>query len=192
MMKLLGLSGAHKMNGNTDQLVERVLSLCSVAGIDTEFISLADLDVRYCTDCGACRESVTCSIEDDVTHVLEKMREVDVIVVGSPTYFGCVSGKLKAFFDRTLPLRRNGFLLEGKYGGALAVGGSRNGGQEYALRDIHAWMMIHCMNVFSDKGNSHFGGICAGRNPGDALLDEGGLKTVDGLAERIIGLSKDG
>ena len=62
--------------------------------------------------------------------ILEKMIKAHGLIIGSPTYFASISGKLKALFDRTLPLRRDNFKLKGKVGGAIAVGGSRNGGQE--------------------------------------------------------------
>ena len=185
-MRVLGLSGAHRLGGNTDQLVERVLSLCGKAGFETDFVTLADKDVGYCTVCNHCQEEFACSISDDVFGILVKMAAADAIIVGSPTYFASVSGRLKAFFDRTIPLRRNGFKLAGKIGGAVTVGGSRNGGQEHAISDMHDWMLLQELIVVSDKRTAHFGGITVGRSLGGALEDEEGLKTVDNLAEKII------
>jgi multimeric flavodoxin WrbA len=118
--------------------------------------------------------------------VLQKMSDADAIIVGSPTYFGCVSGRLKALFDRTLPLRRQGNMLKDKVGAAIAVGGSRNGGQEHVIQQIHAWMLIQEMTVVGDKKTAHFGGIAVGRNPGDALKDEVGVETVVNTALKVV------
>lgn len=185
-MKVLGLSGGHRRGGNTDSLVGRALNVCKNAGFETEFVSLSGLDVNFCTDCGTCRKGFACSIKDDVFPVIERMRDADAIIVGTPTYFASVSGRLKTFLDRTIPLRRNGMMLSGKIGGAIAVGGSRNGGQEKAVDEILDWMLLQEMLVVSDKKTAHFGGICVGRNAGDALQDGTGLETVENLAKKII------
>ncbi len=183
-MKILGISGSHRA-GNTDDLVKRVLENCEKGGHETTFVSLAAKDIGYCSDCGHCKDDDSCVIDDDLNAILSAMQAADAIVVGSPVYFGGVTAKLKSVFDRTLPLRRQDCMLSGKIGGALAVGGSRNGGQELTIGNIHAWMLINGMVVVGDAGNPHFGGAAVGRNPGDALEDETGLSTVDGLAESI-------
>ncbi|MFC2154117.1 flavodoxin family protein [Candidatus Altiarchaeota archaeon] len=184
-MKILGISGSHR-KGNTDYLVKRALEKCKEAGVDTTYISLADKEIGFCMDCGFCKKEDRCTIDDDLNPILEDMKKADAIIIGSPVYFGQVSGKLKAVMDRTLPLRRQNLKLRGKFGGAITVGGSRNGGQEIVLQQIHAWMLIHEMIVVSDKSTAHFGGAVWGRNPGDAEKDEVGLKTVDNLAGKIV------
>lgn len=185
-MRVLGISGGHRKGGNTDGLVARALSVCESEGCDVEFITLSEKNIDYCTVCDACRKSFTCTVEDDVFPILEKMRGADALIIGTPTYFASVSGKLKAFMDRTLPLRRNQMMLASKIGGAIAVGGSRNGGQEKAVAEIMDWMFLHEMIVVSDKQTAHFGGIAVGRNPGDALGDVVGVETVENLAKKIV------
>ncbi|MBM3309433.1 MAG: flavodoxin family protein [Candidatus Altiarchaeales archaeon] len=184
-MKVLGIGGSHR-RGNTEDLVKKALETCRQNRLETEYISLAGLRIEYCTDCGACRKAFTCSQKDDVMAVLQKMSDADAIIVGSPTYFGCVSGRLKALFDRTLPLRRQGNMLKDKVGAAIAVGGSRNGGQEHVVQQIHAWMLIQEMTVVGDKKTAHFGGIAVGRNPGDALQDIVGVETVVNTALKVV------
>ena len=85
-----------------------------------------------------------------MNRIYEILESADGLIVSSPVYFGTLSGQLKMLFDRTLLLRRNGFLLKDKIGAALAVGASRNGGQEYTIWSIHAWMHIHGMIVVGD------------------------------------------
>lgn len=162
-MKVLGISGSLRREGNTSILVKKALDSCkeeSKAG----YLSLADYEIKFCNDCGSCVEenNYQCPLADDVSKILPKMVEADGIIIGSPVYFSSVSGKLKALLDRTLPLRRNNFQLKGKVGGAIAVGGSRNGGQEFTAREIQNWMLLQEMVVVSDKETSHFGGIGVG------------------------------
>ena len=184
-MKVVGLNGSHRRDGNTAYMVSKALEVCESEGFDAEQIDLFDKDIRFCTVCDACKGKYACTLDDDAMDILDRLVKADAIIVGSPTYFGGVSGRLKALFDRTFPLRRNGMMLSRKVGAALAVGGSRNGGQEHVIQQIHAWMLIHEMTVVGDKGTAHFGGICAARNPGDVKDDEDGMKTVLNTARRV-------
>jgi multimeric flavodoxin WrbA len=76
-------------------------------------------------------------------------------------------------------------MLKDKIGAAIAVGGSRNGGQEQVVEQIHSWMLIQEMTIVGDKKTAHFGGIAVARNLGDALKDEPGVETVVNTALKI-------
>lgn len=186
-MKILGISGSPRKEGNTSVLVKRALEICNEKGAETEFISLADKKILYCDYCDFCipKNNFQCPKKDDVPEILESMKSADSIIIGSPTYFSSVSGKLKSLFDRTLPLRRNGFQLSGRVGGAISVGGSRNGGQEFVIREIQNWMLLQEMVVVADKKTAHFGGIAVGRKLGEVLNDNTGIETVENLAANV-------
>ena len=111
-----------------------------------------------------------------------KLAQADAIIVSSPVYFGTISSQIKALFDRTLPLRRNNFQLKDKIGAAIAIGRSRNGGQEYTIQAIHAWMHIHGMIVVGD--NNHFGGAIMA----PFKEDEIGKQTVDDTIDKVCDL----
>jgi multimeric flavodoxin WrbA len=184
-MKVVGLNGSHRRNGNTDYMLKKALEVCSAKGLEVEQIDLVDKRIGYCSVCDACKGGYTCPLEDDVMEILDRLVEGDAIIVASPTYFGGVSGRLRALFDRTLPLRRNGMKLAGKVGAALTVGGSRNGGQELVIQQIHAWMLIHEITVVGDRRTAHFGGITVAHKPGGVKEDEEGMKTVVNTAENV-------
>lgn len=171
-MKITGISGSPNAGGNNEKAIELVLGIAEDRGYETEKILLSKLKVSPCTDCGVCRTAKECPIGDDMEGIYEQLETSDAFIVTSPVYFGSVSAQLKALFDRSILLRRNGFLLKGKVGGAIAIGGSRNGGQEFTVQAIHSWMHIHGMLVVGDRG--HFGGIAL--KPVDS--DEVGLKTI--------------
>ncbi|MEA1925284.1 MAG: flavodoxin family protein [Candidatus Altiarchaeota archaeon] len=184
-MRVVGVSGSPRRGGNTDTLVRRALDLCEKKGAGVEFIPLSGKKIEYCEGCFSCKRN-GCIKEDDVRSILDSMEKADALIIGSPTYFSSVSGKLKSLFDRSLPLRSRDYRLRNKIGGAIAVGGSRNGGQEFTIRDIHNWMLLQEMIVVADRETAHFGGICVGRDPADVLKDQAGLRTVDNLALRVL------
>ena len=154
-------------------------------GIETETITLWDKDIRSCTVCDICKEKYACPQDDDVMGIYEKLLDPEGIIMASPTYYAMVSGKMKNLMDRSLPQRRNGMKLAGKVGGAIAVGASRNGGQELVCQQIVIWMHLHEMVTVSDKETAHFGGIGwvpHGTNPED---DSIGIQTCENLGRKI-------
>lgn len=178
-MKIIGISGSPQKDGNTEQMLAAALQIARDRGFDTDVVHLSGLDVSACISCGLCRNEKRCTIDDDMTDIYQRLEDADGIIVASPVYFGGMTGQLKCFLDRTLVLRRNGFLMKDFVGGAMAVGGSRNGGQEKTVQTIHDWMHIHGMIVVGD--GAHFGGIV--HQP--AKDDTVGLETVVATATKM-------
>jgi multimeric flavodoxin WrbA len=99
-MKILGISGSARKKGNTDILVNKVLSGVAQMGGETELIYLSDYHINECRGCDACKINFECIIKDDMQEIYRKIDEADAIVLGSPTYFYNVSGLVKLFMDR--------------------------------------------------------------------------------------------
>lgn len=181
-MLVVGISGSPRKAGNTEFLLGEALAVAKERGFETERLNCSELRVDFCTDCGDCSKGRPCPKEDDAAQILNALQRADGIIVASPVYFGSVTAQLKAVFDRTIPLRRQGFKLKDKIGCAATVGASRNGGQERAIETIHNWMHIQGMIVVAD--NSHFGGIAV--RP--AYEDRIGRKTVVASANKLCDL----
>ena len=121
-MKILGISGSPR-KGNTEWMVERVLEAARGAGEETELVLLRKVDIQLCRGCLTCevgkdRKPGVCVIKDDMQPLLAKMLEADGIVLGTPVYFYLLSGLLKNFLDRTVPIWP---LLKGKRAAGIAV-----------------------------------------------------------------------
>lgn len=187
-MKLIGIAGSPRR----DKSSKYFLNLCLEAAkpeLDVELIELAGLNIGGCIACGLCKKGLQCSQKDDFLPIMEKLAADDVvgIVLSTPVYMGAMTSQMKAFIDRTVVFRRNGFMFRDKIGAAMAVGGSRNGGQELTIQGIHAGMMIHDMIIVGD--GDHFGGIAWGSNPDGYESDVEGVKTAEKLGERIASLA---
>jgi multimeric flavodoxin WrbA len=75
-MKVLGISGSMRKNGNTAALVKEVLGRCEAANIPTEYISLAGKEIKPCIGCEKCKEKKWCVIEkDDWGEIIEKVMD---------------------------------------------------------------------------------------------------------------------
>ncbi|NBI08206.1 flavodoxin family protein [Senegalia massiliensis] len=99
-MKVLGIIGSPRKNGNTDILVDSVLQGVKEKGFEVEKIYLSDLDFKGCIACEGCRKTCKCVLKDDLEDVYVKSEESDGIVLGSPTYFYNVTWLTKKFLDR--------------------------------------------------------------------------------------------
>jgi NAD(P)H dehydrogenase (quinone) len=90
----------------------------------------------------------------DVTN--DELLKIDGWIVGSPVYFGSMSGEVKEMFDRSVGIRRK---LEGKIGAAFTTSGHPTGGKETTLLSILQAMLIHGMIVVGDpiSVGGHYG-----------------------------------
>ncbi|MGB7968536.1 MAG: flavodoxin family protein [Methanobacterium sp.] len=189
MVKIIGIIGSPRKDGNTSYLVETALKSAESEGADTEIINLGSVNIEPCVACDICKATGECAIYDDIGEILDIMMKSDGIIVGSPVYFGSVTSQLKMLIDRTRPLRGS-FRLKNKVCGAIAVGGSRNGGQESTISVIHDFLLIHDAIIVGDGAPmAHYGGTGVGGPRGDTKMDEIGIETSKNLGKRVAELA---
>jgi multimeric flavodoxin WrbA len=189
MIKVIGLVGSPRKGGNTETLVKTALMAAEELGADTEIISLGSAEIEPCIACDICKSTGECAIYDNMAGILDKIVEADGIIIGSPVYFGNVTSQLKIFFDRSRPLRSD-FKLRNIVGGAISVGGSRNGGQETTISAIHQFLFIHDVIVVGDGAPlAHYGGTGVGGEKKDTKTDNIGLETSKNLGRRVTELT---
>lgn len=99
--KVLILSASPRKGGNSDLLCDEFLKGSLEAGHKAEKIFLKQKTIAYCTGCGVCFGGKPCSQKDDMSEVLEKMIDADVIVMATPVYFYAMNGQMKTLIDRT-------------------------------------------------------------------------------------------
>lgn len=147
-------------------------------------VDLARREVRPCIGCWSCRDEFRCVIKDDFQQIMQEIAASRVVAIlfATPVYMGSMSAQGKAFWDRSIVFRCRDFAWRNASGGAIATGGSRNGGQELTLQGIHAAMGIHDMIIVSDS--AHFGGTVWTRGE-SAASDEEGVVTLTRLGGRV-------
>ncbi|MCL1830770.1 MAG: flavodoxin family protein [Oscillospiraceae bacterium] len=107
-MKILAICGAANKNRNTMTMLQHAYDgAMSVDGAVGEIINLYDLDYKGCTGCHCCKlldEAMfaRCAQVDELSPVLEKAIGADLIFIGSPIYFGDITGQTRAFLERYL------------------------------------------------------------------------------------------
>jgi len=107
-MKLIAINGSPRKSWNTATLLKKTIEGAKAAGAETELVHLYDLDFKGCTSCFACKliDSPTkgkCAMKDELTPVLKRIEDqADAVVLGTPVYFGYMSGELKSCMERLL------------------------------------------------------------------------------------------
>lgn len=130
-MKVLAILGSARRGGNTETLMKEALR---GAGSDAEVIDLAELNYVGCQGCKGCRQADSdgCIFQDDMQRLYALMKEADALVLGSPVYYGEVTGQMKSFMDRWYALRdkdRNLRLAPGKRALFILVQGAEEEGR---------------------------------------------------------------
>jgi multimeric flavodoxin WrbA len=106
-MKVIGINGSPRKKWNTATLLQKALEGAASQGAETELVHLYDLGYRGCISCFACKTKDgpsygKCAVKDGLTPLLEKMGQVDAMILGSPIYYGAVTGEMRSFMERLL------------------------------------------------------------------------------------------
>ncbi|MTK64578.1 MAG: flavodoxin family protein [Methanobacterium sp.] len=106
-MKIIGINGSPRKEWNTATLIKKALEGADSVGAETELIDLYDLEYKGCKSCFACKTKGSksygrCNVNDDLTPVFERIEEVDAVILGSPIYFGVVTGEMRSFMERMI------------------------------------------------------------------------------------------
>lgn len=179
--QVIGISCSPRKGGNTDIMVQQVLTTTEKAGARIEFLRVAEKKIAPCDACWTCAETGKCHIQDDMQDIYPKLLNADGIVIGSPVHMGYnVSGQAQVFFDRTFSLwhRKD---LRNKVGGSVIVANRRGGIS--GIEVINNVLFNHEMIIAGYV--SGYGGA-----PGDVRKDERASKDAKALGERLCELIK--
>ena len=187
-MKVVAFNGSARKDGNTAVLLRGVLKALETEGFETELIQLAGEQIHGCTACRACFETKNerCTItEDKVNTYVQKMKEADGVLLGSPTYFGMMSPEMKALIDRAgFVARANPDMLKYKVGAAVVA--VRRAGGMSTFDAINHFFLINQMIV---PGSSYWN-IGVGHKKGEVANDEEGMQTMEVLGKNMAWLIK--
>lgn len=106
-MKVIGINGSPRKKWNTTMLLKSALEGVESQGAETELIHLYDLDYKGCKSCFSCKtiggkSYGKCAVNDDLTDIFKRIEESDALILGSPIYFGTVTGEMRSFMERLM------------------------------------------------------------------------------------------
>jgi NAD(P)H dehydrogenase (quinone) len=131
----------YSRTGNTEQMARAVAEGARKAGAEVEVATTEGFNV-------------------------ERLREFDGIIVGSPVYYGTMAAEVKKLIDESV--RFHG-ALKGKVGGAFSSSANLAGGNETTIMDILQALLIHGMVIQGTHNGDHYGPVALGAPDARAL-----------------------
>lgn len=187
-MKVVGINGSARKDGNTATLIRWVFEELEKEGIETELIQLAGEKIRGCMACQKCQENQDkrCAVDNDFFNTcFAKILPADGIILGSPTYFSDMTAEMKALIDRTgFVARANGGLLKRKVGAAVSA--ARRAGAIHTIDSISHLFFISQMIV----PGADYWNLGIGQAKGTVEADTEGEHTMRVLGENMAWLLK--
>jgi multimeric flavodoxin WrbA len=99
-IKVLGIYGSPRKEGNSDLLLDQALEGARSAGAEVARIYARDLNISGCLECGGCDQTGKCILADDMEAVYPLLQDADVIFLASPIFFYSFPAQVKALIDR--------------------------------------------------------------------------------------------
>lgn len=183
-MKVLLINGSPKANGCTYTALCEVAKALENEAVETEIFHIGDKPIRGCIGCGGCSKTSPgrCVFNDDTVNIaLEKAKEADAFVFGSPVHYAAASGLMTSFLDR--------FFCAGdnfKYKPGASVVSCRRGGATAAFDQLNKYFTISNMPIVS----SQYWNMVHGNTPDEVKKDLEGMQTMRTLGRNMAWLLK--
>lgn len=181
-MKVLMLNGSAKTNGNTYDALSEIGMQLEKEGIEYEIFNIGGGTIRDCIGCGQCNENGCVFTDDNVNEFIEKAKQADGFVFGTPVYYAHPSGRILAFLDRVFYSSKGAFTF--KPGAAVAV--ARRAGCTASTDVINKYFSICQMPIVP----STYWNIAYGRVPGETKLDTEGMQTMRNVGRNMAWMLK--
>jgi len=187
-MKVVAFNGSPNKEGNTWQALKMVTTELEKEGIETEIVHVGNKTIRGCAACYQCvkKKNEQCVLPgDEVNEWIQKMKQADGIILGSPVHYSAIGGTMKSFLDRAFFVTSvNDGMLRHKVG-ASVVAVRRSGGLPTfdQLNNFlnYAEMLIPTSNYWN---------VIHGRIPGEVTQDVEGVQIMRVLGKNMAWLMK--
>ena len=182
-MKVFMINGSPHAHGTTRRALDEVASALAENGVETEIITVGNKVIRGCIACGRC-DGLCRAFDDEVNVAIQKMRECDGLVIGSPVYYASPNGTLISFLDRMFYAADADTVFAGKP--AACVVAARRAGTTASLDVLYKYPMINGMPVVT----SCYWPMLHGSSAAAAEKDEEGLEVMRTLGRNMAWLLK--
>jgi len=187
-MKVIAINGSPRKEGNTFHALRMVGDELIAAGISFEILHIGHKMVHGCIACGKCavNKDEKCAIpSDELNDWIQRVKQADGIILGSPVYYSGIPGTMKSFLDRM-------FFVAGSNGNwfrhkvAAAVTAVRRTGGSVTFDSLNHYLNYSEMII----ATSRYWNVIHGRTPGEAIQDGEGSQIMSVLGKNMAWLLK--
>ena len=132
-MKLLGIYGSPRKEGNTSVLLRELLKGAREKGAKITEIFVCDMNILPCIEDYSCAQTGNCCLKDDMKGIYKQLIENDRVIVAAPIFFYSVNAQMKALIDRCQAFWARKYILKQPIGDGkvkrkgvfISVGGTK-------------------------------------------------------------------
>lgn len=106
-LKIVGICGSPRKESSSSYLVEKIMNTAIEREHEGDIYHLRNLNVSPCTGCDYCGEGKGCKLDDAMIDIYEKIYDCDLLIIGTPVYYGEVSAQTKSVIDRFYQFNKN-------------------------------------------------------------------------------------
>lgn len=187
-MRVVAFNGSPNKQGNTFHALKLVLDELEKEGIETEIVQVGGKSVRGCCACGLCAKNKNeqCVLTgDDVNVWIQKIKEADGVIFGSPVHYSAIAADMKAFLDRAFFVQGcNERLFRHKVGTAVVA--VRRSGGVATFDQLNNY--LNCSEMLMPTSN--YWNVIHGARPGEVLQDTEGVQIMSLLGKNMAWLLK--
>lgn len=184
-MKVLLVNGSCNKNGCTFTALSEIAKVLNAEDIETEIIQIGNAPIRDCIGCKVCRNtnSLKCVFEDDIVNeIIEKAKNANGFIFGSPVYYAHPSGRLISLMDRVFYAGGGVFAFKP----AAAIVSARRAGTTASLDVINKHFSLNKMPIVP----SNYWNMVHGNTPDEVRQDLEGLQIMRNLGHNMAWLLK--
>lgn len=180
-MKILLLNGSPHEKGCTFTALQEIAEQLEREGIAAEIFWVGNKAIQACLGCGACAKLGKCVVNDKVNEFLDKAKEFDAYIFGSPVHYASASGNIVPFLHRAFMTEassgKNIFRL--KPGASIAT--ARRAGTTVTLDQLNKYFQVTEMPVISGR----YWNMVHGNTPEEIKKDREGMQNMRILAKNM-------
>ena len=176
-MKVLLVNGSPHQKGCTYTALSEIAKTLESEGIDSEIFWLGTKPISGCLGCRGCREIKKCVIDDAVNEFVEKAKDADGFVFGSPVHYAAASGAITSFMDRVFFSSSRSLYMKP----AAAIVSARRAGTTAALDQLHKYFFLAQMPIVPSK----YWNMVHGASPDEVHEDAEGMQNMRYLARNM-------
>lgn len=178
-MKVLLVNGGPHKKGCTYTALTEVEKTLNENGIETEIFWIGIKPIAGCIACKTCAKTGKCVFDDVVNEFVEKAKEADGFIFGSPVHYAGATGAITSFMDRAFysafqANKGDRFLFKP----AATVISARRAGTTATFDQLNKYFGITQMPIIS----SRYWNMVHGGTPDEVRKDEEGMQIM-----RILG-----
>lgn len=177
-MKILLINGSSRRNGCTYTALCEIEKELKKANIETEIFQISNKPIAGCIACGSCKKTGKCIFTDDcVNTLIDKVKTIDGLIVGSPVYYASANGSIISALDRLFYAASKHL----QYKPAAAIASARRAGTTATIDEINKYFTINNMPIVSSQYWNMVHGNCAE----DVKKDLEGLQIMRTLGKNM-------